>query len=281
MRSSTLNAILILLMCAIWAGNYFVIKAALAYVDPVTFSFLRAILGGCFVVILGGYSVRSFKRRDILWLALLGLFNVTLFVLLLNASLETVAPGVDSTLVYTEPIMVVAMATLLGERLTPRRLGGVLAAFGGIVVIFLPAILTASLVVGDIYALGSAFSWGLAVIIFKKWGSPVDSRTITAFQSIMGGVFMIPAFAFVKPFLDPTIPFWIFLLYNILLASSVTYIIYMKMLTRMPASQFSTYFFLVPVMATIMASVLQMSLPPWNEVAGTVLVALGIVMVNR
>jgi drug/metabolite transporter (DMT)-like permease len=281
MRTSSVDFLLILLMCTIWAGNFFVIDGILPYVDPVTLSFLRAALGGLFVLAVGGHAMKGLGRSDLVWLVLFAIFNVTLFLLLLNASLLTAAPGVDSTLVYTQPILVVALAPLVGERLTGRRLVGILAAFTGVAVVFLPSLLGAKLVVGDLYALGVSLSWAIAVIVYKKWNPRAEARGVAAAQFLIGGALMVPAFAFQRPFVNPTLPFWIFLLYTVVLASGVTYLIFLRMLAKMPATQFTSYLFLVPVLATIMASIMQLSLPPVNELLGTALVALGIVIVNR
>jgi len=281
LRVRPLDLVLILFVCLIWATNYFVIKAVLPYVDPITFAFLRAILGGIFIFAIGGYAVKGMGRKDLLWLVALGLFNVTLFLVFLNVSLVTANAGVDSTLVYTQPVFVAALATLVGERLTRNRVAGIAAAFAGIVVIFLPSIVGSTLVIGDLYALVASMSWAIAIIIFKRWNSRLNVNSITAIQSVLGGLFILPVIAVGHPFLDPVPLFWVLLGYNVVLASGLAYVIFWRILSRMPASQFTSYFFLVPAFAVIMASVLQLSVPPPNEIAGTLLVALGIIAVNR
>lgn len=257
------------------------IKGALAYADPITFALLRAVLGGVFVFAIGGYAVRGTTRRDMLWLLALGVFNVAVFLVLLNASLLTANVGVSSTLIYTQPVMVAALSPLFGERLTNSRVAGILAAFAGIVVVFLPSILSASLVVGDIYALGAAASWAVAILIYKRWKPTMNVNALTAVQSVIGGAFILPVALAASPFLDPAPPFWFYLGYNVILASGLAYVIYWKILARMSAAQFTSYFFLVPVLATVMASAFQLSVPPLNELAGTALVAVGILAVNR
>jgi probable blue pigment (indigoidine) exporter len=281
MRATLVDVTLIILVCLIWSGNYFVIKGILPYVDPITFALLRAVLGGIFVFAIGGYAIKGITRRDLLWLIALGLFNVALFLMLLNASLVTASTGVSSTLVYTQPVLVAALSPLLGEKLTRNRKIGIAAAFCGIVVVFLPSIIAATLVVGDIFALGASASWAIAILLFKRWKPSINSSAVTAIQSVFGGMFILPVLAFERPFLDPTLFFWVFLGYNVVLASGLAYVIYWKILSRMPAAQFTSYFFLVPVFATVMASVFQLSIPPVNELLGTLLVAVGIIAVNR
>jgi probable blue pigment (indigoidine) exporter len=280
-KTKLVDVTLIIFVCLIWAGNYFVIKGVLPYVDPITFALLRAVLGGAFVFAIGGYAVKGITRRDLVWLLALGLFNVALFLVFLNASLVTANTGVSSTLVYTQPVIVAALSPLLGEKLTRNRIAGIAAAFCGIVVVFLPSIIAANFVVGDVYALAASASWAVAILLFKRWKPSMNTNAVTAVQSVFGGVFILPVLAFERPFLDPTVAFWIFLGYNVILASGIAYVVYWKILSRMPAAQFTSYFFLVPVLATIMASIFQLSVPPVNELLGTLLVAVGIVAVNR
>jgi drug/metabolite transporter (DMT)-like permease len=193
----------------------------------------------------------------------------------------TANTGVDSTLVYTQPVLVAVLAPMVGERMTRNRAVGIAAAFAGIVVVFLPSIASSTLVVGDLYALGASLSWAIAIILFKRWRTALNANSVSAIQSVIGGLFIIPALASGHPFLDPTPVFWVLLLYSVVLASGLAYVIFWKILSRMPAAQFSSYFFLVPVFTVIMASALQFSVPPLNEIAGTALVAVGIVAVNR
>ncbi len=230
---------------------------------------------------LAGYKLKGMKRSDLIWLILLGLFNVALFQVFLNVSLVTANTGVDSTLVYTQPVLVAVLAPMVGERMTRNRVVGIAAAFAGIVVVFLPSIAPSTLVVGDLYALGASLSWAIAIILFKRWRTALNANSVSAIQSVIGGLFIIPALASGHPFLDPTPVFWVLLVYSVVLASGLAYVIFWKVLSRMPAAQFSSYFFLVPVFTVAIASAMQLSVPPINEIAGTALVAVGIVAVNR
>jgi drug/metabolite transporter (DMT)-like permease len=280
-RERPTDVILIISVCLVWAGNYFVVKGVLVYVDPFTFALLRALLGGAFIFAIGGYAIKGITRRDLTWLLGLGLFNIALFLILLNISLLTFFEDAATTEIYTQPVLVAAISPLFGENLTRNRKIGIAAAFAGVVVIFLPNIISSALVAGDVYALAAAGSWAVAILIFKRWKPTINVNSVTSIQSMIGGLFILPTLALEKPFIDPTLDFWLFLAYNAILASGVAYVIYWRILSRMSAAQFTSYFFLVPVFATVMASIFALSVPPVNELFGTALVALGILAVNR
>lgn len=279
--TDTKNFAYILIMCSIWAGNYFAIKGSLQYVDPITLSILRAFLGGLIVLVPGLKFRGSIGRTDLGWLAVVGLFNVSLFLVFLNLGLLTVSTSVASTLVYTQPVLVVALSPLIKERLNTLKIVGIVSAFAGIVVIFYPSIAHSSISDGDLYEVGSALSWAIAVLLFKKWDKQRNSYLVTAVQSLFGGIFILPFLSLTDVRFVPNPHLWVYLAYNIVLATAVAYTLYFRVLAKMDASRFSSYLFLVPVLTTLFESVATESLPAWYVIAGTVLVSLGIVITNR
>ena len=272
---------LLTLICAIWAGNYFVVKGALEFVDPITLSFLRASLGGVLIFAIGGYALRGMRRSDYLWLALIGLFNVSLFLVLLNVALTTVAPGVASTLVYTQPVFVAMLSPLIGEKLTVSKIVGILAAFGGVVVVFESSLASFTPVIGDVYALLAAVSWALSTVLFKRSTKHYNSYVVTSVQLLAGSIFILPAFALGGTYVTLNLPFLLYLSYNVVLATGFGYVLYFRILSKMPASQFASYLFLVHIFTQFMASLLSLAVPSWNIILGTALVAIGIVAANR
>jgi|GEM_PF-2001994 len=274
------DLLLIFTMCSIWGGNYFAIKGSLAYVDPVTLALFRAFLGGLAVLMFSGSSIKNLRVVDLGWLSAIGLFNVSFFLVALNQGLTTVNSSVAATLVYTQPVLVVAFSPLLGEKLTRFKALGVMAAFIGVVVVFLPSLSAAKLALGDLFELSASLSWAISILLFKKWSTQLNSYVVTGVQNLMGALFIAPFLILGSVFVDPAPAFWGYLAYNVLLASALAYLIYFRVLSRMNASEFSSYLFMVPVLTTVFGSILNLSVPPWNELLGTALVAVGILAVN-
>ncbi|MEM3857729.1 MAG: DMT family transporter, partial [Thermoprotei archaeon] len=192
----------------------------------------------------------------------------------------TVSTSVASTLVYTQPVMVVALSPLVGERLSAIRTAGIVSAFLGVVVVFYPTYSHSSLTMGDLLEIGSAGSWATAVLLFKKWGKAYNSYLVTALQSLFGALFIAPFSYFYGVRFEPALPFWFYLSYNVLLATALAYTLYFHVLTRMSASTFTSYLFLVPILTTLFASIIDLSLPQWYEVVGTLMVSAGIIFAN-
>ena len=275
------NVMLIVVMCSVWAGNYFVIKGSIAYVDPILFALVRSVGAGVLLMVIGRSELSSLKRSDVAYLALIGLFQVSIFYVALNKGLETVSSAVAATLVYTQPVLVVALSPLIGERLNAAKVAGVVAAFIGMGIIFLPDLEHSRLVSGDALELIASISWVISVLIYKKWKHGLSHYTVPGMQNLLGALFIVPFLPLEKLYLAPTAGFWIDTAYIVLLGSGLAYVIYFRALTRMQASVFSSYLFLVPTLTTLFESILTRSVPSIYQLTGTILVSAGIIVVNR
>jgi len=281
MRNSLISALILITMCLIWAGNYFAIKLALSGTDAVTIAFLRASMGGAFVLALAGRSIFSFRAEDIKWIAAVGLFNVSIFLILLNAGLETASPAVASVLVYTAPVWVVAFSPMIGERMSSLKIVGIGGAFAGILLIFLPSLLKAHMAEGDIYEFMAAISWALAILIFKKWHPHAGTYAVTGTQNAAGTLFMLPLMLTGNHHISVRPVQLLYLLYIVVVATSIAYILYFHLLSRMGASEFSSYLFLVPLFTIALTPIISGTTPSINVIVGACLVGSGIFAVNR
>jgi drug/metabolite transporter (DMT)-like permease len=274
------DTVLTLFMCSIWAGNYFAIKANLVYTDPFTLAALRGIVGGTLVLAAGRASPLSVSPRQLLRLSLLGLFNVTLFLVFLNLGLEYIPSYLASILVYTQPVMVTVLSPLVGERLSLSKLLGVSFAFVGVVLVFADWSFFAVNPLGLLFELLAALSWAVATLFYKSWDSGLSNLRVTGVQNLLGGLFVVPLLFFVHPVIDPAPGFWVYFTYNAVLATAVAYFIYFRVAGRNPVSEFGSFLFFVPVFTMFIASVVSLNPPSLNVLAGTGLVSAGIVLVN-
>ncbi len=274
--------LLIFVMCSVWAGNYFVIKDSVAYSSPVLFALLRSVGAGILLIALARSELRMLKARDWAMLSLIGLFQVTLFYVPLNEGLKTVSSSVAATLVYTQPVFVVALSPLVGERLTPFKVAGVIFAFIGVGTIFLPDLEKSGLAIGDALELLASISWVISVLIYKRWKHSLGHYVVPGVQNMVGALFIIPFLALETPYLNLAAPpFLLDLIYIVVLGSGLAYVIYFRALTRMQASVFSSYLFMVPTLTTLFESLLTLTVPGIYQIVGTLMVSAGIVIVNR
>jgi drug/metabolite transporter (DMT)-like permease len=98
---------------------------------------------------------------------------------------------------------------------------------------------------------------------------------------MIGALFILPFLPLEAVRLDAVPLFWVYLAYITILGSGISYAIYFRALSRMQASVFTSYLFMVPVLTTVFQSIITLTLPGAYEVMGTVLVSAGIIIVNR
>jgi len=102
--------------------------------NPATLAFLRYAIGFCCLLPPALLSRRiPFARRDLLPLALLGITQFGILIVLLNYALQTI-PSARAALIFaTMPLLTLILATALGaERLSWHKSLGVLLTIAGV-----------------------------------------------------------------------------------------------------------------------------------------------------
>src|SRR2546427_12678249 len=154
-------------VCLVWGTTYLAIRIALESIPPLLMGGIRYVIAGSMLAaILAARGERMPAPRE--WPAL-----TVLGVLLLgfgNGAVvwaeQTVPSGLTAVLVATSPFWMVGIDALMpdGERITLRRVAGLVVGFGGIVLLVWPEVH-----VGDS---GRAFLGGVvaAQIACVGWG---------------------------------------------------------------------------------------------------------------
>ena len=135
-------------------------------------------------------------RADLPVLVSITLLHMVGFTTLSSIGLELVPAGRSAVLAYTTPLWVVPGASLLlGERLTRRRVVGVVVGLAGLIVLFNPAALDwtrRTTVLGNVAILGAALLWAGAILHIRghHWRStPFD---LLPWQMLLATVILVP-----------------------------------------------------------------------------------------
>ena len=163
----------------LWGANWPVMKLGVSYMPPVWFGGARMVLGALslfvFLAALGRFRLP--ERRDIPVLLTVGLLQMAAFLALVNIALQHVDAARSAILAYTTPLWVTPAAiALLGERLSPLKVLGLLLGLGGVAVLFNPLGFDWSddaTLVGNGLLLVAALSWSVAILHVRShtWGS--------------------------------------------------------------------------------------------------------------
>src|SRR5499433_3947136 len=177
------GAALSLLLAALWGANPVAIKLGLADMPPLRLALAR--FGLSAVVIFGyamltrQYAVLVIRPGEGRAIASLG----WLFVVVLNS--------------YAVHTVVFAHFLIPADRLTPRKLAGVLIAYGGVIILFARSFsMSSSTLVGDLIVAVSALILGERVVYIARAVQHLDPVRLMLYQSLIGsGGFLLLSLA--------------------------------------------------------------------------------------
>jgi drug/metabolite transporter (DMT)-like permease len=275
-------------LCLIWGLSQVAVKVANLGLQPVFQGGVRSLLGTVLVILWCRFRGISLTTRDgtltagIVAGLLFGLEFILLYVAL---DYTSVSRGI--VFLYVAPIVVAIGAHFLipGERLTPIRIAGFVAAFAGIVLCFSDRLSVPSpeAWIGDLLCLIGAFAWGATTLVIK---TSTLNRTrpekVLAYQLAVSAVMMLVLAPLFGPFIrefDSLVA--AAFLYQVLVVVAASYLAWFWLLAHYPASQLSAFTFLSPLFAVIFGALLLSEPVSHWLVLALGLVGFGIFLVNR
>ncbi len=291
-RKTHLDALaisLLLACCLFWGFQQVLVKATLAELPPVFQASLR-FAGATLLLLLwcAWRRVRLFAADGSL---AAGLFAGGLFALefaCLYVGLQYTSASRLTVFLYTSPFWVAALLPLWvkAEKLGAVQWGGLACAFAAVVFALREGFGSSgtSTWTGDVLALVAGMFWGLTTVVIRA-----SSLTRVSPEKLL--FYQVAVSAAVLPFLSMALGeqwVWTFspfalgsLLVQVVVGAFASYLAWMWMLGRYPATKISVFVFLTPLFALVFGALwLHESITP-SLMAALVLVAVGIVLVNR
>ena len=292
-RKNHLDALAVglLLGCSLfWGFQQVLVKATISEVPPVFQAALR-FLGATALLWLWcrWRKVRLFERDGSL---AAGLLAGTLFALefaCLYAGLQFSAASRLTVFLYTAPFWVAALLPLFvsSEKLRPMQWLGLTFAFAAVVFALREGGGAASQPqqwLGDLLGLAAGMFWGLTTVVIR--GSRLTKATPEKLLFYQVGVSAVTL-----PLLSLLLGerwVWTFsafastsLLVQTAVGAFASYLAWMWMLGRYPATKISVFVFLTPVFALLFGALWLNEPVTLNLIAALSMVAVGIVLVNR
>ncbi len=277
---------ILLACCMFWGLQQILVKSIMDQVDPLFQSSLRA-MGATVLLVLWCRlrGVPLFERDGSLWPGLLAgaLFAaefacIYLGLRLTNASRLTV-------FLYTSPFWVAALVPLFvkSERLRALQWLGLACAFVAVAFALREGMGGGS-ASGDLLGLAAGALWGLTTVTIRATGLTRISPEKLLFYQIATTAVCMPWLSLA---LGETWSFqWNALAWGSMLAQTVigafaSYLAWMWMLGRYPATRISVFVFLTPLFALLFGTLLLGEAVTTTLLVALGLVAVGIVLVNR
>lgn len=277
MDGTALSAVSVLTL--VWGYNWVMMKIALHYAAPFTFAYSRTLGGGlCLLAVLFLFS-RRFWPRYFWRVLLLGLLQTTFFIGFTTWSLVHGGAGKSAVLVYTMPFWVILLAPLtLKERIRDAQRFAVVLALVGLLLILSPWRHAPDLV-SSLLALTAGLFWALSVLVAKT--IPVsdswDLLSVTGWQMLFGAVpLMVIAGIFPGHAVDWTPAYIGALLYNIVPANALAWLLWLFVVGRLSATLSGLSSLATPVIGVLAAWLQLGERPQPEEAAGMLLVLLAL-----
>lgn len=280
-RKAAATFLAIACFSAIWGYNWVVMKRALAYAGPLDFAALRNLLGA-----LSLFAVLLVLRRPLApvatgWTLLLGLLQTAGFSGLAFAALVWGGAGKTAVLTYTMPFWSLLLSRwLLGERIARAQWPPILLAFAGLALVLLargPGAAGAQL--AALLAVGAGFLWAASAVVAKKLRArhQLDLISLTAWQMLWGSLALV-ALALAVPSrpIEWSAYFVGALVYNVLLATALAWLLWLYVLQRMNAGMAAMATLAIPVIGVLAAALELGERPGAGEAAGMALIGAGL-----
>jgi drug/metabolite transporter (DMT)-like permease len=187
-------------VCIVWGTTYLGIRIALETIPPLLMAAFRWIAaGGLLITVLAVRRERLPPPREYPALALLGLLLLGFGNGAVVWAELTVPSGLTAVLVATVPFWMVALERLMpdGDRLTTRRVIGLVLGFAGIVVLVWPEMRMGAsgraFLGGVLSSQIACIGWAIGSTYARRRGAEENVLAAAAFEMLFGGVLLLAA----------------------------------------------------------------------------------------
>ena len=276
-------------LVATWAGNWPLMRLALAHTEPMVFASLRmagsiAVLAPILGVLRRPLLPVPTERLALFWV---GLFQVTGFIVFSIIGLAIVAPGRAIVLAYTMPLWAIPLGLGLSlEAPSPGKLAGATVGFTGLMVFMNPALVDwADLreVAGNLLLLLAAICWAFGSCLYgrRTWRSNFWAQTF--WQLAVGAVTIVtPAVLLESDWSVQWTPgFTAILAYNWIVTTALGYYLWNQVLAVMSPAVAGQVLTLTPISGFLLSTLIFGGAISLDVVVGILLIVIGLVLTLR
>jgi drug/metabolite transporter (DMT)-like permease len=199
-RTSLASYLLLFLPPLFWSSNFIIGKMLVDKVAPWTLNTGRFTVSALILLPALLYRKEWPPRQAWLPLVLMSLTGVSAFNAVLYIGLRYTS-AINATLVNaTTPVTTACIAWLvIGERITRRRVLGILLSFAGIGWIVshgsLDTLLSLNFNLGDVIVFFATSLWGFYMVMAKPMMRYLSPLALTSITTIIGALFLLPVSA--------------------------------------------------------------------------------------
>ncbi len=291
MKKENLTAHLAVLGANIIFGlNYVIAKGIMPHwMEPRAIIFFRVTGAAAVFWLVEMFTVREkVERKDLKRMFVLAIFGVAVNQILFFEGLNLTTPINASIIMVGTPILVLVMSRfVIGDKISGSKLIGIILGFSGAAFLVLRnghLTLSSNTTLGNMLVLINAASYGLFLVMVKPLMSKYRPLTVMKWVFTFGLIFVIPlSIGEVVRTNFSIIPMniWFSIMYVIIFTTIFAYFLNNYSLQRISPSANSSYMYLQPILASLVAIFAGKDKLTMTEVVASLLIFTGVYFVNR
>ncbi|WP_435333537.1 DMT family transporter [Haloarchaeobius sp. TZWWS8] len=257
------NAVLFLVLAAIWGSAFMAIKAGVEFIPPVLFAALRYDVAGVLMLAYAAVVVDDWypRTRDG-WAEVVigGVFMIAAYhAFLFVGETGPVSSAAAAVLIALSPVLTTAFARLLlpDEPVTASTWLGMFLSLVGVAVLFHPdpANLLTDAVVSKLLVFAAAVSFAFGSVLSRRVNGDLPIETMEAWSMLLGALVMhgvsvaMPSESFAA--IEWTTTAILSLAWLSLAASAVGFLLYFDLLDRLGPVEINMVSYVAPIFAAL------------------------------
>lgn len=280
--------LLVVLFCLLWSSAFAPAKLAVADAPPLLLLAGRFAVAGLLCLGLARWRGEGGLPgwRDMAAFALLGLFNNAIYLGLSWSGMTLVSSGFAAVLISANPLLTaLAAGPVLGERMTGRKMLGLLSGLAGVALVLRSRLGTgAEDAGGTLLVLGGLLSLVTGTILYKRLAPRgTGPWTGNGLQALAAGLALFPASLLIEDWSGARLTETVILAqaWMVLGVSVGGYMLWFRLLARHSATAASSLHFLMPPLGLGFGWLLAGESVPALDLLGILPIAIGIALVTR
>ncbi|MDK3075063.1 DMT family transporter [Sedimentitalea sp. JM2-8] len=267
-----------------WSSAFTSARIIVADASPLFSLALRFLVSGLLGVAIARLMGQTWRLTRRQWYAtfLFGLCQNALYLGLNFVAMQTVQASVAAIVAATMPLLVaIASWLLLGERLKPLGIAGLVAGIAGVTIIMSSRIGAGV----DLYGLAlcgiGVLALTFATLAVRGATSGGNFMMIVGLQMLIGAAILFCAVPLLETvYINPTLPLALAFAYTTLVPGLIATLVWFMLLDRIGPVRAATFHFLNPVFGVAIAAVLLGETLGLWDLVGVVIVTLSILAVQ-
>lgn len=274
----------LLITILVWASAFPAIRFALQYYSVGHIVLLRFLSASLILLLIAFWQrIKLPKLADLPYIILLGAVGFSIYNMALVNGEQTVLSGAASMIISSSPIVTSLLAVLFFKE-KMRLMGwiGSIIGLSGVAIITFRDLLSFQLEPGALIIFFAALCLSFYSVFQKKLHSKYSALQITVYTVICGTIFLFFNFpGLIQSMASAPLPATFSILYLGIFPTVIGYLGWNYALSRISASIASSFQYLTPFVAVLIAWIWLAEVPGWITFVGGVLTIVGVVVVNR